>query len=272
MAITGTWKAAQRIQAGPTKWGTGINPVHSTVDNTGREIAVTPQQNVISDQVTEQYDPVDGYTDEDSASILYGYNEQTGTADRPSVGTEDNRLSAQDFPSWGNYPNGVPSGTAIRAENKGADITVTSKQVPDEDVAQGWTNKLSGAVEDARTADDSQLYMQTSMTQRDKTRAGSQISGTASTYDSPIASRITGQRIKNWSTGDRLQQMFPFQQDMIIRPFWDRNAGTGYREWLYSNAMYQSEPLYRQSPPDPYQGATVPSADEYGYSPEDVMY
>lgn len=271
MAITGTWKAAQRIQAGPTKWGTGINPVHGAVDNTGRQIAVTPQQNVISDDVTEQYDPVDGYTDEDSASILYGYNDQTGTAERPPVGTEDNRLSANGFPSWGKYTSGVPGGTQIRAENKGADITNTAKQTPDEDVAQGWLNKATGKIAAANVSDDSQLYMQTSMTQRNKVRSGSQIAGTASEYDSPIESRVVGQKVKQYSGEQRHSDMFPRQQDMIIRPFWDRNAGTGYREWLYPNAMYQSEPLYRQAPPDPYQGDTVPSS-EYGYSAEDVMY
>lgn len=273
MAITGTWKDAQAIQVGALKWGTGVNPIHSHPGGPGRNTAPNEQLSVIPDGITDPVQqPENGYTDEDMSSVLFGYGFQTGTAERPPLGTEDNRSDADDFPPWGNYPNGVPGGTVIRSENVGATLSNTPKQIPNETVSEGWLNKPVGSVEDSRVSDESQLYIQTSMTQRDKTRAGSQISGTASQHDAPIKSRIPGQRLKVYSGQERHADMTPKAQDLIIRPFWNRSAGTGYRQWMYPNEMAVTDPLYRVAPADPYQGADSPSGNEYGYVPEDLGY
>jgi hypothetical protein len=181
--------------------------------------------------------------------------------------------TTDDYPHWGRYQAGVPGGGEIRAENHGADATNTPKEIPSEDVAQGWRNKARGSESDAMGSDPSQYEMQTSMTQRHKVRAGSQISGTASTFDAPIESRTAGQKIKWWSGEKRHEDMLPKSQDQLVRPWWNRTAGTGYQEWLEPNALYRTTPGIRVPPGDPYMGPNLPeSTDTHGFMPEDVTY
>src|SRR5713101_3316599 len=134
MPITGLWKDAQRIESGHLKWGTGVNPIHGIRDGAGRDIAPLPQQNTISDTIVDPFQaPEMGYTDEDQSSTLYGYGYQTGTESRPPLGTEDVRNdNPTGYPPWGPYKPGVPGGTAIRADNLGADITNSYKEHPSE--------------------------------------------------------------------------------------------------------------------------------------------
>jgi hypothetical protein len=114
------------------------------------------------------------------------------------------------------------------------------------------------------------------MTQLNKTRAGSQSSGTANEYDAPIKQNIPGMKFKQYvaDDSDRHADMFPKQQDAIIRPFWLRTAGTGYREWMESNQLAPPQPLQRTPPPDPYQGSEVGTPDTSGmtgWTDEDVL-
>jgi hypothetical protein len=134
----------------------------------------------------------------------------------------------------------------------------------------------SGAVNDAGISDPSQYVMQTSMTQRDKVRAGSQRgSGSASEYDAAIASRITGMKTKTLDAEpSRHFDMVPKAQDLIIRPWWVRTAGTGYRTDMLRNELYVSQPRSRVAPDNPYVGTETPPAvmDTYGYVPEDSTW
>jgi hypothetical protein len=273
--ITGGWKAKQGIMSGAKKQGTGINPVHYQYGGQGRDIAPGEQILVLPDELepTRYEDPLD----DNLAENLWGYDQDTGTSDRPPLGMDpqDFRNNSNDFPEWGEYENGLPGGSNIRDEDHGALVRSTPKQTPDETVSEGWLNKVHGTVSNSRVSDTSQLFMQTSQTQRDKTRAGSQMpEGRANEQDAPIRSRIPGKKLRFFSGGERHYDMFPQQQDPSLRPWWNRNAGTGYPEWLEPNFAYESLPMTRVVPPDPYTGPDVAQGDtsnDYGYTDEDVM-
>lgn len=274
MAISGSWKAnALEKYSGASVWGTGINPVHALPDGGGRNIAPYETSGTMSDDMTQQYDANDtAYLPEDSASVLWGYGVDTGTSERPPWNESESRNAVpSNWPHWGRTANGAPGGTHLRSHDVGAEATYTGKQVPKENGTQGWRNKLRSYVESALTSDPSQYEMQTSMTQRDKVRAGSQVpAGRENEYDAPIPSRIPGMKLKVYSGGERHAEMEPKSQDLILRPFWPRTAGTAYREWLYPNSMYVSDPMQREVPDNPYAGPSVPLTDNYGYTEEDL--
>ena len=280
MAITGNYLETAGY-TGARKWGTGINPVHSIdmgLSRLDKGIPTSQGPNAPGPETLPEgmLNPQDefpeyGYTDEDFESSVWGYGPQTGTADRwaPDVSTQQARTDIPNaYPGMGNEP-GPPGGTIMR-EQKHGDLTGGIAKLGDkeETVGEGWENKDVGGVIDAAVSDPSQYEMQTSMTQRDKIRAGSQRgSGSASEHTAPIGSwRPTwGVRIKPWSGGRRHWDMTPRRQDEMIRPFWYRSAGTGYRDWMAANEAYnyQVEPLRRQPVPDPYVGTQVPSANVY---------
>lgn len=274
MPITGNWKERQSLYAGASRWGTGINPIHAVRDGDGRNIAPDGTTTLVPSELVDPYasDPY-LYCDEDSPSTLYGYGTETGTADRPErpAVTEDFRGSAGGFPSWGRRKGGTPGGQAIRAEDHGAELTYTSKEDFARDAAAGWQNKVTSEVNDAEISDPAQYVMQTSMTQRDKTREGSQASGRASEYFAPIHSRIPGMIEKKYSGEYRHGDMLPREQTYTPRPFWNRNAGTGDPAWMKVNETATRTPLQRTPPTDPYQGQYV-GATDYGYTGEDVTY
>lgn len=278
MAITGNLLASVEY-TGARKWGTGINPVHGILSDNddptkGKDILTAFGPNTYGPESLppgllnpQDEEPEYGYTDEEFSSMVWGYGPSTGTSDRPArdVPTQDFRGSVDPkFPGMGNDP-GPTGGAVIRQESHG-DFTGSVAKLGDkeETVGEGWLNKPTGGVIDAQDSDTTQLYMQTSETQRDKVRAGSQRGmGSASEYDAPIGSwRPTwGVRIKTWSTGRRLWDMTPRRQDDIPRPFWYRQAGTGYRQWMQTNEAfnYQVSPLQRQPVADPYAGKEVPN-------------
>ena len=290
MAISGSWKAANSFSATARKWGTGINPVHSinTMGDPLRSSEVTtmsgpnapgprPYPAILADPgeaLEWHFGP-----DEDYGSDIWGYGYDTGTADRPNLGTETQDFRGTtpgDYPSPGYHQGGIPGGNSYRAKNHGGRVTDKAKLgYKNETVTEGWRNKTVDGVEDSETSNVAQYERQTSMQQRDQVRAGSQNpnSGTASEYKAPIGSwRPTwGQRQKPWSGGQRHYDMFPFQADQLVRPFLNRQAGTGYREWLAANEAYnyQVHPLQRQPVPDPYAGVPVP---QYGNVFEEESY
>lgn len=320
---TGAWRASAVSATGYTgisKWGTGVNPIHGiagageSLRTEGTKLNYDPTTAGAGDNTGTYTDELlgQGYSVEDNPGQYYGYNvndpeiwgygELTGTADRPSWGTEQgDRYSSEDgwglpnpppdteplpgdprgktqnstssgFPSWGGSRKPGPAGRFIRAIRRGGTEAITAARVlPNEDVAQGWTNKTHGIAADSRPSDDSQIFMQTSMTQRYQTRAGSQRSGSQSTFSAPIESRVVGQKVKNWTREDspRHWDMLPYEQQDFLRPFLSRQAGTGYREWMYSNDMYVSPVIQREPPSDPELGPVAGGVEDYGYSNED---
>jgi hypothetical protein len=273
VAISGTWKARQAIMASAKKQGTGINPVHTVRDGEGRNIAPETQLSTLPPELgpTVYDDPYD----DNQVYNLWGYDQETGTSDRPAVGTDtqDFRNNTDDFPQWGPYENGLTGGSNIRDQEHGALLGQTPKQTPDETVSEGWLNKVTTSPGNSRTSDQSQLIVQTSGVQRYKTRAGSQVpgSGRQSTQVAPINSRVAGKKLKVFSGLRRHVDMFPQQQTPSLRPFWSRNAGTGYVDWMEPNQQVQVRPKTREVPPDPYTGPPVGN-DTYGYTDEDMSY
>jgi len=302
---TGTWLASAVSEAeytGAAKWGTGVNQVHKLWGGPPRPM---PNLN-IDPYSTPGGEDTYGYVAEDQGwdtssinsdpelpeynvtpSSLYGANEQTGTADRPSWGEDTPNMATRQatqngtgdaFPQWGGSHKTQPAGTRIRALDRGAEMLTSMRVLPNEDVAQGWLNKAQGKVADSRSADDSQVFVQTSDTQRYQTRAGSQSTGRASEYAAPIESRVVGQKLKQYTTEDsaRHWDMLPYEQQDYMRPFLSRQAGTGYPEWMAENEMYVSPAIQRAVPADPSLGSIagqgVTTANDYGYTDEELLY
>jgi hypothetical protein len=219
--------------------------------------------------------------EEASSHYLWGYGTETGTSTRPGLGINSDVSRGQtptDYPS----PDGPEGGyaTSVNADWREHQIGDNRDEAKlgfkEETVSEGWENKPVGPVENAKVSDVTQYEMQTSMTQRDKVREGSQMQmSRASEYMAPIASaRPTwGQRVKTWSTGRRTWDMLPRAQDQMVRAFNYRNAGTGIPEWLAANEAfnYQLQPLQRQPVPDPNAGVQVPqSGNVYQEESSDV--
>jgi hypothetical protein len=274
MGISGTWSAKQNVPyLGAMKQGTGWNPVHAVRDGEGRNIAPdavfvpVPDQFVNTDDHNDQY----GYMAEDHSSALWGYGTETGTADRPRLDDVYDRASTgRGYPPAGRYRSGVPGGTAIRALDHGAEATMTAKQTQP-DAQQGWVDKYVGVIDDAEISDPAQYEMQTSMTQMSKDRTGSQRgSGSDSPYDARVPGRrwTMGQRKYLASTGERLSEMAPKQQNVIIRRFGYRQAGTGNPELMQPNAATLNRPFARTPAADPYVGDSVPGYDVAGFVDE----
>lgn len=305
MAFGGAWKQAASTQALPTKWGTGVNPVHAiategSAERSQRARLIAPNYgsslgDIIPIEETDNWSAVagdgelsplepdysmDAWTPEnDLAEAVWGYGDDTGTGDRPrwDSSTQDFRGSTElmrgnEFPAWGTLQDGIPAGTIIRAQNHGAQVSKRTKNRPTETVSEGWQNKVNGAVLDSVDASPDQVYMNTSQVQRDKTRSGSQAAaGRMDDHTAPIRSRIIGMRIKLFSGGERHYDMAPRQAEQIIRPFWSRTAGTPPSDWMDPNQQQQTTPYTRSVPDDPYQGATVGNPPAYGYVAEDVI-
>jgi hypothetical protein len=278
MPITGTWVERRAYQSGALKWGHGVNPIHSIPDSYGGRSGKAPTTQTGPNGPTGAFlDPqlIDpdqesdyGYMAEDFTQNIWGYGTQTGTADRPSLGVSTERFRGDmpdGYPSAGYHQGGIPGGSKIRAEKHGEIDTNRAKLGDKEEtVGEGWENKIVGTVENAKVSDPNQYERQTSMQQRDQVRRGTQNpnSGTASEQKAPIESfRPTwGQRIKPWPGGRRHYDMTPREQNQVVRPFWYRNAGTGYREWLLANNQRGQVALQRQPVPDPYAGNLIPAA------------
>lgn len=284
---------AQVNQASALKWGTGASDVIGNRNNgMGRDIAPGETSGDVDQGLTAEHY---GFSAEDqwASSLLWGYGADTGTSEHPELGGEavDYRTDdMKDYPTFGQHPVGLPGGNQIRAIDKGSAVTSTSKLVPNDGdgTLYGASYKLvADAPNDAEISDPSQYEMQTSMTQRDKTRSGSQRGGgSASEYDAPVKTRIPGFRIRRYDEGasdPRHAAMLPKAQDQVIRPWWARGAGTGNPADMQPNAMYQSTPYQRTPASETYQGETLSGtpgidADQdgpgvmYGFTEEDVTY
>lgn len=274
--IKGMWLAktqGQEPYVGAAKWGTGINPVHAVRGGAGREIATSGTTNVLPDELAPKYEY--GYCAEDTEYALYGYGVETGTKDRASWGDDENRTDViPGFPQWGPYEGGAPGGQGIRTIEHGAVLTNTMKVEPDDTWAQGWVNKDTSFVNDPSLPEPEQLTRQTSMQQLRRTRAGSQRGTSQSDYDQPIATRVPGMIRRTYSGGQRHADMEPKAQDIRLRPFWNRTAGTGPVENMQTNELYVSEPFQRTPPPNAYTGPDAGGQTDAipGYVSEDVTW
>lgn len=231
---------------GAKKWGTGWNPVHAKrTGYEGRNFAPPP---------TVPPDPGVSTGTWDYTTEVPG--EDTSWMDpHPNWGENRERGYAR-MPSWGHGALAASEGTAKRALKEGynpreGEVNAVPKGV----AGEGWLNKIIGSVLDSISADESQLYVQTSSTQRDAVRNNSaaQARGTdAARHD--IGSRIPGMREKHYSGGIRHEEMTPREINYRPRPFLVRSAGTGNPAWMDSNAENPNVPKQRTVPADVYQG------------------
>jgi hypothetical protein len=285
----GIWAARfAQPYAGAAVWGTGINDVHSQYGSPpARSIPVSPMEGLPQEthDITPPSEATSGSTFTDY-SFSYAPEGSISTTLHPdervpwNVETPDSpaRFSSQGQPPW-NATGAEKSRfrdtmagafTFFRGKLPRADYTV-----PSETVSEGWTNKTHGLVADAKPSDPSQYEMQTSMTQRYQTRVNDAAVRRETDYPRwGIASLVTGQKVRNWSQGERNYDMFPRQQTPDrTRDFYYRTAGTGIPDWMEDNEQYTIDPLERTAPPDPYIGTPDTSGQlEYGYSPEDFFY
>lgn len=266
MAISGTWKSSLVRESGVQKWGTGWNPVHA-VYGAGPPIRQSPahtgQGGDLGDEDVVPIDLLEGVHES------LDFSNQFWAAETEFVPSYDVSPEQTRGRMALTYPSTDEGGDVFRETHPLATSTVAKVSYQQETVTEGWENKDTGAVVDATVSDPSQYVMQTSMSQRDLIRAGSQISGTASEQAAPIPSaRPTwGQRIKPWSGGQRHFDMDPYQQEEYMRPFLYRNAGTGDPQWMQANDMYVSAPHERVPVPDPSVG-TPESSESYDFADE----
>lgn len=145
---------------------------------------------------------------------------------------------------------------------------------PTETVSEGWINKGTSFIADANPSADEQIFVQTSMRQRYGIRDNKRAMKRGTDDErSTINSRVMAMVEKVYSEGERLYDMFPYQQDEIRRPFRNRTAGVGPSEWLQANEYNVITPVIRTPPPDPAQGQDeVGYGSDYGYTAEDSGY
>jgi hypothetical protein len=280
--LQGEWQRQFLGYVGPSKQGTGINPVHYYYGSPAARIdpvnlregeIVAPWQGSPENLVPNEFW---GYTVEDSLYTGMHYDE------RPNWGqtSDEFRMETEQHPSW-SAPGPVIE--AFRATFAGAFRTFRGHsqaysdiqyQIPSETVSEGWQNKPKGQPADASPSDPSQYERQTSMQQRYKTRTNQQaVTRATDEPRSPIQSKVTGQRIKIYSGGERHYDMLPKAQDDIPRPFWYRIAGTGRTAEMIPNTMWSIYPIERQPPPQPSIGPQETQiSPEFGYTEEDGQY
>lgn len=279
----GAW-AARYAQpySGASVWGTGANQVHALYGSPAdRLLPLNPregeaQSNPDRTQAGEGRPDTTpdtalwGYQPEDMPQLTYLYYD-----DRPSFGTETANTKVRS--SSQGHPPIDATGSAksrFRGLMEGAH-RVFQKNVdgyPSETVSEGWLNKATSDVAISEPADPSQVFMQTSETQRFRTRTNT--ASVERATDEPrasIDSRVQPMIAKVYSTGERLEDMFPYQQDEIPRPFYFRTAGTGDPTYMQPNEMWDVGPIQRTPPPDPSLGPDETDV-AYGYTPEDQFY
>lgn len=281
LPVTGSWYtryANEQAYVGASRWGTGSNPIKEIygegppLRSTGRipgPDTPTPELSDVPSQVETAFEY--GYTIDDIATL-------TPDGLPPGWGTETDEIRN----SVGMYPEWRENANIFRDTNHASPELwsgIALQSFPTESVTEGWRNKETGAIADARTSDPSQYERQTSMQQVNPPEGRNNQAAVTRATDDPrfnILTRLTGQKVKPWSQGQRNQDMFPYQQDLIIRPFWYRIGATADPGMLDVNEMYVSDPIQRDVPPDPDMGPEETNvytleADD-GYTAEDLTY
>jgi hypothetical protein len=278
VGLKGIWAAQNTVPyTNATVWGTGINPIHASYGE-GEPVRVTGR----NDDQPETHAPFTanpqflelgpdwGYTNEDAPGTHFI---QDHWPDWSDTITHTRAQNTTDRPAWN--ASGMVK-TRIRSIFDGARKAnyKDADSLPSETVSEGWVNKPKGQPADAEPSDPSQYEMQTSMTQRYLTRDNGAAVARATDVDrSPIKSRVTGQKLKFYSGEERHYDMFPFQQDQMLRPFLYRKAGTGPEENMLPNEMFVATPIQRVPPPDASLGVSeTDSSLDYGYTQEDYFY
>ena len=292
MAVSGAWVRSRRVRvpyADARRWGTGVHPVHSIRDNTGRGNEQSPGTTPAAGAVPEYPDPVAqwGYDPADIAGLDVTGSEFEAVHGVPFMVDDYPRLGDSITQTRATIPREMrrPWGAgprfkaAIRSFRGGArnDHQDYSPQVPTETVGEGWVNKPSsgmgeGEIPDAVPSSDKQLLVQTSMVQRDMPMENgrAQLRETDDPRTS-IPSRIVPMRLRHYSEGQRLYDMLPRDQDQTPRPFSWRTAGVGPQAWMEPNSQYPIDAMQRTPPPDPSMGTPdTQLSDGYGYSAEDT--
>jgi hypothetical protein len=267
-------------------WGTGIDPIHASYGQDGPPLRVMGRP---GEEGSAGYGGQPAGHSEIPAELipteLWGYRNTDSTInsyidydDRPNWGEQppQYRADTEDHPpGMSNDPYAVQStgdNSRFRMVRGGAH-RLRAKLVnvfPTETVTEGWRNKPKGMPANAQPSDDSQLIIQTSMTQRYRVRNNDH--AVARATDDPrseIHSRVIGQKMKIYSGQERHYDMFPYQADEIQRPFWFREFGSGDPSLMEPNEMFVQTPVQRVPPPDPSMGV---DETEYGYTGEDGQY
>lgn len=295
--ITGSWGRTYTVPyASAAKWGTGINPIHQfygseplRVYGRNQEMPdVTPPHAADADFI--EYAAPWGYQPEDIAGL------DVFQIDSPEENRKGLQFIQDGWPDWGQttpetrgkvdprsvYPVGSPGIIASRIREfrygpRDVDSEV-SNEIPTETVSEGWLNKPASGMGEGESGDDvvvsdpSQYEVQTSMTQRHKTKVNDRavLRGTDESRTA-IESRIAPMKLKVYSGEERHYDMFPVQMDDIPRPFWYRRAGTGRSVEMQVNEMVVVAPLQRTVPPDPSMGMQDIDihSEAFGYTDED---
>jgi len=276
----------QRVPyVGAGVWGTGYNPVHAYYGSPpDRQAAIAYREGETTppfEGVSEELVPEEfwGYTPED-----YQGNQDFVRDDRPGWDVEPSenpsRYSTDNQPPVNapgaakNYFRSIMGGAYSRWRGK---LPRADYMIPTETVSEGWINKPQGRPANAKPSDPSQYERQTSMQQRYRARNNDlAILRSTDVPRAHINSRVTGVKLKVYSQGQRLYDMFPKQQSSDYeRPFYYRTAGTGLQDQMESNAMWDISAVERTPPPDPFMGpqdTSLGGPAEYGYTGEDQFY
>lgn len=276
MPYTGGLRRSFQIPyAGAEVWGTGINPIHEYYGSDPVRLTPVPGERgehiPAAQSVSQQIVSPElwGYQPEDSRATGVDYDGRPTWNEQPPAYRGD----ANDHPSY-DAPGRVRE--AFRAMRGGAH-RLRQKNVdaqPSETVTEGWRNKPKGSPADSDPAANSQVFIQTSQTQRYETRDNdAAVIRATDGARAPISSRVTGQKQKIYSGGRRHYDMTPREQSPMLRAFSYRTAGTGPVRYLAPNAMRVPSAVQRTPPPDPGMGTPENELTaEYGYTPEDVYY
>lgn len=280
-----------------TKWGTGINSVHAINDNPPRnsgniKAKLSPAEKaMLNSPGLIEYAAPWGYNQEDLSINGLGYFQEGFTQDSWPSWDETTQTTRDRISNSESHPLGESREdyNALRAQWGGAysgDVPPRdgSNQLPYETVSEGWVNKPAsgmnkGMVANAKPADGSQVFVQTSMVQRYKSLNNDRALQRGT--DEPrttIQSRVVPMKEKDYSDSqNRRYDMFPRQIDQILRPFKYRTFGTGPQGYMVPNNQYIIDAIQRTPPADPSSGVTDQSLSEsesqgWGYSDEDSGY
>jgi len=275
--------------SGASVWGTGINDVHMYYGSPPARGAILRPMEGMPGEHHDITPPHEAVPEREHAGKYWGYQPEDSTYttlevdDRP-----DWTVAPQDSPTRFKTDQIPPLNATGAAKNRfrgifggafqtwRANLPRGTYMIPSETVTEGWRNKPNeGPVAVAKPSDPSQYEIQSSMAQRFQTRENAHaVARNTDEAREPIASRVVPQRSPIYSTGERLYDMFPYQQTPTrAREFYYRTAGTGEPDWMESNEMWTIDAIERTAPPDPYIGTPDTStALQFGYAPEDYFY
>src|SRR6266702_1348422 len=284
LPLTGAWQRKYAIPySGALSWGTGINPVHQQygegpplrqTSRRQREGEHTPAPVAIPDSITEREPWGSTHDDSSYAGVAYDARPDWGEDPGSSRGHSGTQPPWNVQQSVNETFRGTRGGARRTFRAISPKLNEVAYVIPTETVSEGWINKPQGNPANAKPSDPSQYEMQTSMAQRNQTRVNeASVSRGTDKPREPILSRITGQKEKVYSGGERHYDMLPKEQDVMPRPFYYRTAGTGRAHEMLPNEMWQIDPIQRTPPPDPSYGPEETKVQQdYGYTTEDHYY